>query len=171
VAEVEAARERVRRANLVVQAAVPGQPEERDGGRRRRLAARRALRWHTTRGAPVLRSVAPRAATVTSIARPRERRAKSASRGDSSGDRPRPDQDDPDVDDDRRPAGGLGVVRSGPTLLVAVEVEGRPRIVIDALDEGEELRLADWLRSSGALPEIAVAALGIWSDLLGAEIG
>jgi hypothetical protein len=49
-------------------------------------------------------------------------------------------------------------------LIIWVPVEGWPKFHLDALNDGEEARLMDWLRRSRALVELADAALDL--DLL-----
>jgi len=52
-----------------------------------------------------------------------------------------------------------------PRLLVTIEYEGRPRLVLDVLDEREQRRLLDWLCTSSALPE-AADILALFAELL-----
>jgi hypothetical protein len=49
-------------------------------------------------------------------------------------------------------------------LIVCVPVEGKPQFHLDALNDGEEARLMEWLRNSRALVELADASLDL--DLL-----
>ena len=41
-----------------------------------------------------------------------------------------------------------------PSLHVVVELEGRPRLYLDALTEGEEQRLGDWLTATPEAREL-----------------
>ena len=55
-----------------------------------------------------------------------------------------------------------------PKLLIVLPLEGRSRIIVDAVTKEDELRLRKWLRTSSsmlALPEIAARVLDDLDDL------
>jgi hypothetical protein len=54
-------------------------------------------------------------------------------------------------------------------LIVRVPVEGRPQFHVDALNDGEEVRLMDWLGSSPVLIQLAHGALDLLDELLDAR--
>jgi hypothetical protein len=54
-------------------------------------------------------------------------------------------------------------------LLIVVPVEGEPVFIVDALDEAEEARLNDWLRSSLVLARVAHQSIALLADLLDEE--
>jgi hypothetical protein len=56
-----------------------------------------------------------------------------------------------------------------PTLVIEVPLEGAPRIRLDVLDECEEARLRDWLRSSLVLARVAHDAIELLNELLDEE--
>jgi hypothetical protein len=55
-----------------------------------------------------------------------------------------------------------------PRVIVTIEVEARPRLVLDVLDEGERRRRLDWLRNSIALRQ-AMTELDLLVELLDGE--
>ena len=56
------------------------------------------------------------------------------------------------------------------TLLIAIiGVEGEPVFIVDALNETEEARLRDWLRSSLVLARLAHESLALLAELLDEE--
>ncbi len=48
---------------------------------------------------------------------------------------------------------------SAPAVLIVLELEAAPRVVVDALDEGDELRLAAWLEACPDYSELVARAL------------
>jgi hypothetical protein len=54
-------------------------------------------------------------------------------------------------------------------LIVLVGVEERPRFLVDSLSDAETQRLADWLRSSSVLEELALVAAGLLEELRRAQ--
>jgi hypothetical protein len=54
-------------------------------------------------------------------------------------------------------------------MIVLIGVEERPRFLVDSLSETETQRLADWLRSSSVLEELALVAAGLLEELRRAQ--
>jgi hypothetical protein len=53
---------------------------------------------------------------------------------------------------------------SAPSLILVVPLEGRPRVVVDALCEAEELRLNDWVRANEDIAALVAHALEVACD-------
>jgi hypothetical protein len=43
------------------------------------------------------------------------------------------------------PSPSPGIVTPGPAVVISLPIESPPQVAFDILDEGEEIRLADWL--------------------------
>jgi hypothetical protein len=55
---------------------------------------------------------------------------------------------------------------SPPSLVVRVELEAQPVVVLDVTNEGEEQRLRDWLVESGAIFVAATQLLRAARDMV-----
>lgn len=56
-----------------------------------------------------------------------------------------------------------------PAIVIRLELENPPRAYVDAIGEGEEIRLAAWIESQPELQALVAAASQAWANMAGSD--
>jgi hypothetical protein len=56
-----------------------------------------------------------------------------------------------------------------PAVVIRIELENPPKATVDAINEGEETRLADWIQTHPALQRLVAEASAAWEEMPGGD--